>query len=189
MPSTLPVARTIRLPRAVTVPSMVPPISASSTSTAPLKTPPWVMDTSVACSRVASTKPSTTRRSASWMVPWTLMPRPTTKVRRSVGSRGAGRAGGIAGRGTVPLAGGGFEAGWGKGGRDMGVASLGGAGRKGGTPRPLSRIPSWGAGTAWRGARTASVEDSPTPAGIVLPGWVGGVSSRLRRLNNGTPSG
>ena len=36
---------------------------------------------------VASTVPSTTRRSASCTVPCTLMPRPTTRVRRSAGSR------------------------------------------------------------------------------------------------------
>src|SRR5271166_7211986 len=70
---------------------MVPAISASSTSTSPLNTPPWLIESSVAYILVASTVPSTTTRSACSAVPWRLMPRPTTRVRRSPGAA-AGRA-------------------------------------------------------------------------------------------------
>ena len=56
-------------PRAVSVPSIVPAISASSTSISPLKMPPGDMASSVAWIMVASTVPSTTRRSASCTVP------------------------------------------------------------------------------------------------------------------------
>ena len=101
VPSTLPVARTVRLPRAVSVPSIVPAISTSSTSISPLNTPPGEMASSVAWIIVASTVPSTTRRSASCTVPCTLIPRPTTSVRRSDGSRGVVRTGGSPGRGPA----------------------------------------------------------------------------------------
>ncbi len=69
------------------------------------------------------------------------MPRPTTKVRRSEGSRGGGRPMGVLGliptggvEDVVGVVGGAGE----NGGLDMIGASLIGAGRKGGTPRPLS---------------------------------------------------
>ena len=87
-------------PRAVSVPSIVPAISTSSTSISPLKTPPGEMASSVAWIMVASIVPSTTRRSASWTVPWRLIPRPTTRVRRSDGSRATGRIGGRRGAGA-----------------------------------------------------------------------------------------
>src|SRR5882757_2542812 len=70
-------------------------------------------------------------------MPWTLIPRPTTSVRRSDGSREAGRLIVIPGRAGVADAGGVAGADE-NGGRDMVCASLSGAGRKGGTPRPLS---------------------------------------------------
>ena len=102
--------------------------------------PPGEIASSVAWIMVASTVPSTTSRSASCTVPWTLMPRPTTNVRRSDGSRVVGRIGGRPGR--PPGAGVGGGAGVVVNGcRDMVCTSCGWAGRKGGTPRPLSTGP------------------------------------------------
>src|SRR5579875_20225 len=74
------------------------------------------------------------------------MPRPTTSVRRSPGSRAsagraaAGAAAGAAGGRSGVAAGVAFGLGEmdGNGDFDMDGASLGGAGRNGGTPRPLS---------------------------------------------------
>ncbi len=137
VPSTLPEARTTSEPRAVNVPSIVPAISASSTSISPLNIPPGDIASSVAWIMLASTVPSTTSRSASCTVPCTLIPRPTTNVRRSDGSRDGERAGGRPGRGPA----GGTTCGPGavvNGGRDMVCASCDWAGRKGGTPRPVS---------------------------------------------------
>src|ERR1700733_12548655 len=202
VPSTLPVARTTSEPRAVSVPSIVPAISASSTSTSPLKMPPGEIASSVAWIMLASTVPSTTRRSASCTVPCTLIPRPTTRVRRSPGSRAGERTGGKPGR--APLAGGGAQDGGGgertggkpgraplaggaakpvgageSGGRDMGCASFGGAGRNGGTPRPVSPDPDGEPNgeaectTVWVAPESVVFEAALTPAGNVAPEPIG----------------
>src|ERR1700722_13770123 len=120
-------------------------------------------------------------------MPWTLMPRPTTSVRRSVGSRGAERPRVTAGRtgatGVVGVVGAGEN-----GGRDMICASLSGAGRKGGTPRPLSNGV-WGAvvGEACQSESDCTAfEASGTdggPAGSGLSIVLEAGSSGLRRLN------
>ena len=139
---------------------------------------------SVAWIMVASTVPSTTRRSASCTVPCTLMPRPTTRVRRSDGSRATGRIGGRAGRAPT----GGTACGAGavvNGCRDMICTSCGWAGRKGGTPRPLSvgliGAPGKASVSSWSGI--------DRPAGKAVPGSVACGSSGLRRLNTGASFG
>ena len=86
------------------------------------------IESSLAWIMLASTVPSTTSRSASCTVPWTLIPRPTTSVRRSAESRTAGRLGISPGR-AVGFAVGGVTAEGENGGRDMAGASFGGAGR------------------------------------------------------------
>ena len=152
-------ARITSVPRAVTVPSMVPEISASSTSTAPRNMPPGAIDSSMAWIIWASTMPWTSSRSASWIEPWTLMPRPITMVRRSAEARRGWPF--WPDWGWVPP-------GWGaagNGGRLIGGASFGGAGRKGGTPRPES------VGRAGRVGAAAGF------------GGSAGGSSGLRRLN------
>src|ERR1700761_9409140 len=114
------------------------------------------------------------------------MPRPTTSVRRSDGSRLAGRLMVAAGRagdaGAAGVAGTDEN-----GGRDMFCASLSGAGRNGGTPRPLSG--GW-TGVAGAGRESSSgavafkatgVEGSPAGKGAAFVAEIG--SSGLRRLN------
>src|ERR1700712_374523 len=118
------------------------------------------------------------------------MPRPTTSVRRSDGSRGAGRAPIIApGRtGAAGAAGVVVVVTGENGGRDMLCASLSGAGRKGGTPRPLSNG-IWVIVTGMaRKSRSdfSAFEISGTngrPAGGKLSIVVEVGSSGLRRLN------
>lgn len=89
------------------------------------------------------------------------MPRPTTSVRRSAGSRGAGLVPPRAGRADGDGAGAGGAAGLTdeKGGLDIGSASLIETGRNGGTPRPLSGDSAGassagevGSGADWRAA-------------------------------------
>jgi hypothetical protein len=115
------------------------------------------------------------------------MPRPTTSVRRSDGSRGAGRpivAPGRAGEAGEEGVAGADE----NGGRDMFCASLSGAGRKGGTPSPLSND-GWAAftGDIRKSESGFSALEPSTgdgrPAGSEVSVVTGVGSSGLRRLN------
>ncbi len=142
----------VRLPVAVSVPSKVPAISASSTCTSPLNTPEWLMTSSCACSSWLSMVPSMTSFSASVTVPCRLMPLPISRVRRSAASarapaRGAaaGVAAGAAGTRATPAAGAGAAVGFGAAGP---AGSVTPEGRKGGIARSESRATGTVAGAA-----------------------------------------
>jgi hypothetical protein len=83
----------ISAPRAVSVPSKVPAISASSTWTSPLKTPAWEMESSGRLDHLALDRALDHQALGIGNRALQRMPRPTTSVRRSAG---AGRAGGVA---------------------------------------------------------------------------------------------